>query len=178
MKLNMKISNKIQMVSLLTRGDLGNSTRIWRKKEDLYSSGFTGLVAIRYLRPGNHFQEGIYTSEIPARIGQLKILGLSENLMYFHEWTPPESLVLLCHLVRSERYCDITYTENKNIRIDARDESGISAVSTIKSICGNENYEKLVEINSKYPDSVIEFSYHNKAVANNSDMIIWEVRNY
>jgi hypothetical protein len=178
MILKMKIANKWQMLTLLLNGRLGNTTRIWQTQNDLRRSGFEGLVAVRYKIPCNAFQEGIPAAFIPGRIKKLIDQGLDEKLMYFHEWTPAKSLVLNCHLERSERYAELTYSENKNIKINAKNQFGLKAINIIKSVVGVEGWEKLCDLHRKFPESVIEFTCHNRLVVQASNLVIWEVRNY
>jgi hypothetical protein len=178
-ELAVKINNKRKMVELLESGALGNATRIWRTPEDLLLSTFQGPVAIRSLNSWKKYKPGMSTSDCIAYYYELIKSGDRASSLFFHEWTPEDSLECICHLARTEDGYELIWSYTSNIAIDSYCLQGVKAVEKTKDLVGGHNWDKLQQIFDNYPESVIEFSIHNSGQGIcNEDMVVWEVRNY
>ena len=175
----MRIKNKREMVELLESGALGNATRIWHDPKELLASGFKGPISVRSSVSWGKFKPEMSTIDCIAYYRELIRLGARSSSLFFHEWAPPESMVVICHLGRTEYGYELLWSRNKNIAIDTQIVHGLVAKITLEELAGEHNREKLQEIFDIYPESAIEFTIHNQRVGrSHEDMVIWEVRDY
>jgi len=173
------VPDKHVMLELLLKGEFGNHMPVWWRLEDLMTSGFSGPVAIRYKIPGNLWQQGLPTEEIPQRVEVLERRGLHQRLMYFHAWPPYGTLAMNFNVIRSGGYWDMDWSTNPNLRVGQRHCAGSVAVATLRSVCGDESWDSLHEVWGRYPNSAIDGTYHCIAAGvGESQLLIWEVRNY
>jgi hypothetical protein len=176
----MTIPNKDIMLELLLAGKLGNHTPVWWKLEDLKASGFPGPVAIRYKMPGNVWERGRPTAEIPQRVLELKRCGLSEWLMFFHAWPPDGTLALNFEVVRSENYIELYWSRNANLNAgETQHYTGAQAMCFLRWYIGDESLDALKNIWDDFPTCVIHCTYHTAPTGLNGDrLVVWEARDY
>ncbi|MEI6040453.1 MAG: hypothetical protein WCP93_03850 [Candidatus Berkelbacteria bacterium] len=175
----MIVRSKMQSIELLEKGTWINATKIWHESKALLESGFNGIVAVRSFIPWGKFKPGMTVEKCVEYYSDLIRAGARQSSLFFHEWEPPESLICICHLGRTEYGYELLWSRNSNINIDTHYVHNAAAVLATKYLAGEHNWDRLQEIFNEYPESVIEFTIHNRRLGVlNWDMLVWEIRNY
>ena len=181
----MKVATKREMFAILEDDQLMNHTRIWHNPETLIESEYEGPVAIRSLTAWTKFKPGMpskdcidYYYSIIRHCPTTNLV--SPSSLIFHEWTPPDSFIAICHL----GYCwddglELLWSKQTNIAHDQQFATGANAKLKCQDIVGVSNWLKLQDTFDRFPTSVLEFTIHNRGVAEFSeDLTFWEMRDY
>lgn len=175
----MIVRNKLQSVELLEEGTWINTTRTWHEPETLLKIGFDGIVAVRSYVRWTNFKPGMLVEECVEYYHILVNSGIRQSSLFFHEWSPLESLKCICHLGRTEYGYELLWSRNPNINIDTHYVYNAWAVLATKYLAGEHNWDRLMNIFDEFPESVIEFTIHDRRLGILGwDMLVWEIRNY
>ncbi|MCC7004419.1 hypothetical protein IT397_00665 [Candidatus Nomurabacteria bacterium] len=183
------ITSKRQFMDLWRKGLLGNRPRIWDTLREVKASGFSGLLAIRYigLGGGGPFVVNLKLGELESEMRRIVKAGWSESQFCFIEQITPGMVTYIINgeICRKEDGFWLHFsTENKFMR-PALSQSpqnlrNLEAQMMLRKLLWPTDYEELMGLLEQYPDHVVEFSGFDRCVGivPNRRMIIWEVRKY
>ena len=181
----MHIKNKEEFYDKYQKGLLGNKLRTFNNYSDIYSSGYKGLISIRYSLPNRPEFNKFYVPAYEIRdvlYNQLIPAGGKIEFFRFNESAPDTDLIIQGEYLSSIRYLNYSY-EKANMR-KAMDNSlhaeGVKAKLILRHFANDNSYSMLEDLGEAYPDSVIEFGIYEKCLGEipGHNIIIWEVRGY
>lgn len=180
------ITTKRQTYDLYTSGAFGNKGLLWNTQAELLSSGYTGLVVIRYKEPGSSFcRYDCPFDRVSDVVSYFNQQGANEELMVFQPATDDTKLLIQGEVTRSENYLTLYYSTEKvkmrdALRSSGQQVEGIRALMILKHFLTPSSYEDLWMLLEKYEDAVVEFSTWESCVGDleGRNTIVWEVRNY
>ena len=180
-----KLKTKEEVLELQLAGKLGNYLRTWKNFTKI--NKYSGPVTIRCKRIGSEFckynveQQNI-KKNILSWIQKDKTLNVSE--FYFNESAPDSELVLQGEFMQLKKEYVLFMSKQKAPMREALKNGfhimGSKVLSYLKSKMTKESWEDFILLHKMYYEAVIEFSVYscNVGIKPNSNVIIWEVRNY
>jgi len=193
----MIIADKSQYLRLASKGELGNTLRIWNSLEELAKRGCSSnarLTIRNRVRSSPFFVPSVYAVDVAKMVKSLVDRGANPESMYFQEiphlagCKDPKcqgcGRLINAEAVRDESYIYLAYGTNPSLslRLDVlgsgRTANGLEAISRIKAL-DEGCYETLQDIWDRYPESVIEFTIFGSPVGEfRQNFVVWECRNY
>jgi len=181
-----EILNKRTMFALYWKGEFGNKLQVWPTLEELRSSGYTGLLGLRYAGAtgGGRCEYHIPLERVAERIDAWVRDGADRNLISLWEMAPHERAILSGEVILSVRGWELYFSREKTPMRQALTAApeyahGLTALLILKATLDPASYDDLMELFETYPDSAVEFSSFETALGDCwRNTIIWEVRNY
>jgi hypothetical protein len=172
------IRTKKQFYALWNKGLLGNKPHTWKTYDELVGSRYKGKVGLRSKKIGG---------QCYYRVDKSNAIGMMycNDRFTASESMPDDVLLLQGEVTRNEVGLELTWncTPNQTMR-DAMKyplrNTGLVAQQLLRSVLWPSSYDDLMDLLDQYPDHVIEFGVHDKAVGiyPNRNMVVWEVRAY
>lgn len=172
-------------------GILGNKLRSWDSLEELYASGYQGLLSIRSRVPDH--RKTLYHIPFDQLTRSIDGLILNNSMrldeMYFGESAPDERLVLQGEFFHGEGQMGsfhnraLTISREKTQMKKAKiweHHDGLPAEMLLRSVMNENSWADFNDLRELYPDHAIEFSVYDICLGScaGRNVLIWEVRRY
>jgi hypothetical protein len=179
------VADKQQMYQLWNRGLFGNRPQVWFSYEDYRQSGFRGPIMLRYqVQQSQYCSEVTTYDEVPEVISGWIKRGANPALVTYGEALLQEGRIFQGEVLRSERYLELTYSEQPLVMraalaADPHYAHGIRALALLRLNLPPQDIDWIFELFDRWPDCAVEFTTFNRPVGNlRGKTVIWEVREY
>lgn len=180
-----RITTKAEMYRRYFAGEFGNRPRTWKSLQEIYDSGYTGLVSMRSLQASHPFRlYHVPVAELAARLEQIRPDHRDAGIV-FSEAPDDRHRAIQGELQRLPGGLALTYSfVRKPMREafddDRRHAQGLTAHLLLKQHVHPPDLDWLLELLDRWEDHVIEFSAFRVpvGVVPKSRCFFWEVRLY
>lgn len=174
---------------MFSDGMFGNNLKTYHSVDELLLyKNLNSIIIMRYkgLSGGGYCYYNISVKDALHRLTRLSLLKKAEaRRFYFNETANDSKILIQGEISESERGIELRYSHYKQpMRIALEHEElntyGLKAKSLLKHYMTPSSYDDLMEVISKYPNHVIEFSTwsYNFGSIPGRNTIVWEVRKY
>lgn len=176
-------------------GDFGNKLRAWRTVDEWRDSGFSDLVALRYLGEGGNgrCQYDLTPDQVEEEFEKWVGDGLEADKIMLNEMAPGHK-----NTVQGEYYAGVLLGSEGQTIVDPflhsfepypmrialqksnSTSTGLRSREILKLFMTTPSYEDFQELVWRYPNHVLEVSVFERCLGDlpNRNAVVWEVRRY
>lgn len=184
----MIVDSKRKSVELQRTGGFGNNLHVWLNADDYLNSGYTGLIALRYMGPhgGMWLKYDIPMDEVLSVFDSWCSEGADPRLITFNEAAPCKKVIVQGEYWNGGKPVDYFFHSRELVhmrdalKISPKHSIGLVSRVIIKHAMTPSSWEDWNVLIDQYPNHVLEVSIYNCCLGTipGRNSIVWEIRRY